>query len=88
VDLQLSSGLFRVGGSVASLVVDLFNVLDAEMGSPESALLHVDPSGVVSRDPVSGVTTIPVTVNPDFGEITRSFKPGRMIRVGFRVAMP
>jgi hypothetical protein len=88
VDLQLSAGLFRVGGSIASLVVDVFNVLDAEMGLPETALLHIDPAASVSRDPVTRVTTIPVTLNPDFGEVKRSFRPGRTIRVGFRIAMP
>jgi len=88
VDLRISLGLLTVGGAVGSLSVDLFNVLDVEMGRPDAALLLVAPDGTLVHDAATGVTTLPFLVNPMFGEVTQSLRPGRLIRVGFRLGLP
>jgi hypothetical protein len=84
LDAHLSLGLFRIGGSVGRLTVDLFNVLDADLGLPDTALLLVDPNQPLEQGP--GATRVPTAVNPSFGTVTNPVHPGRMLRVGFRIA--
>lgn len=88
LDLHLSLGVFRVGRSVASLTVDVFNLMDRETGAPDSALLLVDPDGALATDPGSDRVEIPLTLNPSFGQVTHSIRPGRLLRVGFSLELP
>jgi hypothetical protein len=88
LDLHVVLGLFRFGPSVASLTVDLFNLLDAELGLPDHTLHLVDGGEPLSQDPDSGAVIVPLVPNPSFGVVGAPQRPGRMIRVGFRVALP
>jgi hypothetical protein len=88
VDLHLSLGILRIGPSVAALTFDFFNLLDTETGRPDTALFLVDDEGTLQQDPGSGDTVIPFLPNPGFGEVTHPQRPGRMIRIGFKVALP
>lgn len=88
VDLHVSFGLFRVGGSTAALTLDVFNILDAEMGMPDTALLLVDGEAALGQDPDTGRTIVPVQSNPAFGELPDALRPGRLMRAGFRVTLP
>lgn len=88
LDLHLSVNLFRIGTSAASLTLDAFNILDAEMGTPDNALFLVDDEAPLELDPDTGQTIIPFQPNPAFGEVLNPLRAGRMIRIGFRVALP
>jgi len=88
LDLHLALGLLQVGSSVASLTVDIFNVMDAELGVPDNALWLVDPAGSVEQDPGSGAFVLPLVANPDFGRVMSTLRPGRLIRIGFKVMLP
>jgi hypothetical protein len=66
-----------------SLVLDGLNLIEAEEGVVDDALLLVDPSGTISS--AGGVVTIPLTTNPDFGSLLYSSSRGRMLRVGLRI---
>lgn len=84
LDLRLAVGPFRLGYPV-ELVVDALNLLDTEFAEVDRALFLVDPAGSLSRDPATGVVTIPLLANPDFGRVIRRYGSGRYLRVGIRV---
>jgi hypothetical protein len=88
LDLHLSFGLFRVGSSVAAFTLDLFNLLDTELGSPDTALLLVDGDGALEREAGTDRIRIPLQRNPRFGEVANPVRPGRLLRIGFRVGLP
>jgi len=83
LDAHFSVGLFRLGGTIGQLTLDLFNVLDADLGLPDAALLLVEPNQPLEQGP--GTARVPTRVNPAFGTVTNPLHPGRMFRVGFRI---
>ena len=85
LDVRLGLALFRSGGRRLELVVEGFNLLESKIGRRDTALLLVDGSRQMTRDPATGNVDVPVTVNPGFGEIVTSTSPGRTIRIGFQV---
>ncbi|MEX0935539.1 MAG: carboxypeptidase regulatory-like domain-containing protein [Gemmatimonadota bacterium] len=88
LDLHFSLGLFRLGNSVAALTLDVFNVTDVELGPPDTALLLVREGEPLEGDAGSDRIGVPLDPNPTFGEVTQSFRPGRLLRVGFSVEVP
>jgi len=84
LDVRLSFDLFPSAGRRLELVIEGFNLLESEVGLRDTALLLVDGYRQLSIDPTTGDVDVPVTVNPNFGEIVTSTSPGRMIRIGFR----
>ena len=85
LDIRLALALYRSNGRRLELVVEGFNLLESEVGLRDTALLLVDGSRQVSVDPTTGDVNVPLTVNPNFGEITTSTIVGRLIRIGFRI---
>jgi hypothetical protein len=84
LDLRLVLGPVRFGAPV-ELVVDAINILDAEYAVPDRALLLVDAAGTLTTDPASGVVTVPLATNPNFGRSIRRYGSGRFLRLGLRV---
>jgi len=84
LDVRLVLGPFHLGYPV-ELVVDGMNLLDTELADVDRALYLVDPTGALTRDPTTGVVTVPLLANPDFGKPVRRFGSGRYLRVGLRV---
>lgn len=84
LDLQLSWGIARLGGYPAELVLDALNVLESDVGIRDQALYLVDRAGTLTTDPVSGVTTVPLAANPNFGHLLARRTTGRMLRLGLR----
>jgi hypothetical protein len=72
-------------GAPVELVVDAINILDAEYAVPDRALLLVDAAGTLTTDPASGVVTVPLATNPNFGRSIRRYGSGRFLRLGLRV---
>jgi hypothetical protein len=83
LDLRLSFRLSQLMGRDVSLVVDGLDLIEAEEGVIDDALLLVDPSGTITS--AGGVVTIPLLANPDFGSLMYSSSRGRMLRVGLRI---
>jgi hypothetical protein len=79
LDLRLQIGLPFGGGRVARIVVDALDLLESEEGIRDTALLLADPGAPLTA---SGV---PVTVNPNFGEIVVPGTAGRVLRIGVRL---
>ena len=85
LDLRLTVSPIRLGGYPIELVVDGLNLLDPDLAEPDRALFLVDPEGSITRDPATGVVTIPLIVNPNFGKPVTRYSTGRAVRVGVRV---
>ena len=84
LDLRLTIGLGTLGGSNAQLVIDAMNVMDAETGIPNPALLSITPGGSVGTDS-GGNAQVPYRVNSAFGAVIPGTNPGRWLRVGLRL---
>jgi hypothetical protein len=85
LDARVSLGLLTFGRATARLVLDGLNLLAAGDDVPDRALLVVDPTGSLSTDPATGVTTVPLLANPHFGQPLGSLGTGRVLRVGFQL---
>jgi len=84
LDLRLVVGPFRLGYPV-EIVMDAMNLLDAELADVDRALYLVDQSQSLTRDAATGLVTVPLVVNPDFGTPIRRYGSGRYLRFGVRV---
>ena len=83
VDARVEVSLGRLGGRTARLTLDGFNLVEGSGGVIDDALLLVDPSGAITTD--GSTVTIPVEVNPSFGQVLYPSSRGRMLRVGVRI---
>ena len=85
VDLRASFRIATLAIGRLDLVLDALDVVAAESGRTDHALMLVDRTRSVSTDPLSGVTTVPFVVNPNFGQILADRSPGVLWRVGLRI---
>lgn len=85
LDLRATLRLMRGPGMGLDLVLDAMDVVSVATGRRDAALFLVDRTGAVSTNPLTGVTTVPLTVNPRFGEILADRSPGVLWRVGVRI---
>lgn len=85
LDLRAAILIGKVGGTPLELVLDALDLLPAESGPVDRALLLVDRAAPVVTDPFSGVTTVPLVVNPAFGRVLADRATGMLFRLGLRV---
>ena len=62
---------------------DAIDVAATQFGPVDRALYLVDRTGSVST--AAGTTTVPLLVNPNFGELLAERSPGMLFRVGLRI---
>jgi len=67
------------------LVVDAIDVLPAERGRIDGALYLIDRTGTLVTNVGTGVTTIPLVANPNFGKIGADRSTGPLFRVALRI---
>lgn len=80
LDASASLRLFTVSGMSASVLVEAYDLLDAERRMPDSALYLVDPTAAL--DVNGDVVSVPLVANPDFGEPRAWPLAGRTLRLG------
>jgi hypothetical protein len=85
LDLRASVRLTGGAGAGVHLVIDAMDVVSAATGRPDGAVFLVDRTGAVATSALTGVTTMPLTVNPAFGEVLADRSPGVLWRVGLRI---
>lgn len=85
LDTRLSVVLGSLGSQRASIFIDALNLLEGGGGVLDDALLLVDPAGTITTSPDGDTVTVPVVVNPGFGEILHPSSRGRMVRFGVRI---
>ena len=85
LDLRLEITPFRFGGYPMALTVDAINVVESDTGIRDAALYLVDPTRATSTNGATGVTTVPLVANPNFGNVLVHQTAGRFWRIGLRV---
>jgi carboxypeptidase family protein len=85
LDLRLELPLARVAGAPFALVVDAVNIVESDAGVRDHALVLVDPTRSIVTNGTTGVSTIPLVANPDFGAVLVHRSDGRFWRLGLRV---
>jgi hypothetical protein len=85
LDVRLGLGLYTMkDGGRLSVFVDAFNLVSSELGLVDRALLLVDPAGALVSDGKGGVT-VPLVVNPNFGNLASRRVDPRLVRFGVRM---
>ncbi len=85
LDLRASFAPLHAAGYPVEVVVDALNVLESDYGLRDHALYLVDQSRTISTNPATGVVSVPLVVNPSFGQVLVRRTTGRALRVGVRV---
>jgi hypothetical protein len=85
LDVRVAFRLGQLTIGKLELLLEGLNVLAPISGPVDRALLLVDPTGALSTDALTGVTTVPYIVNPNFGKILTDRSPGVLWRVGVRI---
>jgi len=85
LDARLSISPVKIGKYPVALVIDGLNLLDADMADFDRAVYLVDRGGSLAVDPATGVVTVPLVANENFGEPIVRRGVGRAIRIGLRV---
>lgn len=80
LDASAAVRLFTVYGMAASVLVEAFDLLDAERRMPDDALYLVATD--VPLDVNGGVVNVPLVANPDFGTPRAWPLSGRTLRLG------
>jgi hypothetical protein len=85
LDVRVALRLGQLTIGRLDLLLEGLNVTAGVRGPVDRALFSVDPTGALSTNPLTGVTTVPYVVNPNFGKIFSDRSTGVLWRVGVRV---
>ena len=85
LDLRAAFRIMMLGAGPLDLVVDAMDVIPGTSGRVDRALYLVDRTGALTRNTTTGVTTVPLVVNPNFGALLADRAPGMLFRVGLRI---
>ena len=83
---RLVVGLVRIGGYPLELVVDGLNLVQSNVGIVDQALYLVDRTRTLSVNPATGVVTVPLVANPNFGKLLVRQTGAQVLRAGIRVS--
>ena len=88
LDLRLAISLGRLGGKARTeLLIDGYNLVMTGADVTDHALYLVDPARPLSTNTTTGVTTVPLVANPNFGQPLVKRKSDPAFRVGLRVEL-
>ncbi len=85
LDLRASFRIMMLAVGPMDLVVDALDVIPGTSGRVDRALYLIDRAGTLSTNTTTGVTTVPLVVNPNFGALLADRAPGMLFRVGLRI---
>ena len=86
VDVRVAFRLANLQSGRWELLLDVLDLVSAETGRSDNALLLVDRTRSVTFNAGTGVTTVPYVTNPAFGKVLADRSPGPLWRVGLRVS--
>jgi hypothetical protein len=84
LDARLVARLLSLAGAPVELVVDGLNLVTTNDGIVDRALYLVNPARAISTNPATGVVTVPLVANPNFGKLLVPRSPGATVRAGLR----
>ena len=82
LDVSVGFQFGQVAGTAASLVLDVFDLLESERTQPDAALYLVNPAGALTRDAAARTINVPLVLNSNFGEELVRPHGGRKLRLG------
>jgi len=85
LDLRLGLGPIQFGSHPVELWAEATNVIEPEDAVWDHALYLVDSGTALVTDPATGRVTVPLVVNPRFGQPMTYRTTGRALRLGLRV---
>jgi hypothetical protein len=85
LDVRLRLATLHTLQGEAQVVVDALNILDSADAIPDRALYLVNPSASTTTNPSTGVVTVPLLTNPNFGRPLLRLTTGRSVRLGLRL---
>jgi hypothetical protein len=85
LNLRAGIGPVRLAGYPIELWVEMLNVTDANLAVRDHAIVVVDQSAPLVRDPATGDVTMPLLINENFGKPVAYGGSGRAMRFGLRV---
>jgi hypothetical protein len=85
LDLRLAATIGHFGRSTAELILDGFGVVRSGDDVYDHALYLVDGAAPLVTNAATGVTSVPLTANPNFGRVLSRRSPGVAWRAGIRV---
>lgn len=77
----------RFAGTSARLFADVLNLLEQDLAAPDRALYLIDADSPLAVDAAGSTVTVPLVVNPSFGEPVRPLSTGRVYRIGIEVEL-
>lgn len=86
LDLSAGMELLRFSGARASIMIDVFDLLESERALPDGAVYLVDPSRQLVVDNEARRVDVPLLVNANFGEELSRPHSGRKLRLGLSVS--
>ena len=84
LDARFVMRLFTFASGPAELVVDGVDLVTLNEGVADRALYLVDPTKTISTNAATGVVTVPLVANPNFGKLLVRRSPGATVRAGLR----
>jgi len=82
VDARVELRLPRMGQVTVSAVGEVIDLLETDFSLPDAALYRIDPAGSLVDNAGEGTVTVPLVVNPDFGQPMTGARAGRSVRLG------
>jgi hypothetical protein len=86
LDARVAVGFYDILDHPIEIVVDALNILDASTSVRDRALFLMDRDGTLDVGP-EGTVTLPLVVNPNFGQALAQHTNGRALRLGIRVGL-
>lgn len=87
LDLRFAITLGRPGGLPAELLFDALGVVRGGTDMMDHALYLIDAAGTLTTNATTGVTTVPLRGNPNFGRVLARRDAGTVLRAGLRVGL-
>jgi hypothetical protein len=84
LDARFALGVAKTQGWTLEVIADALNLLDTDIGARDAALLLIDRAGSIEEN-LDGSLTLPLAVNPNFGEVLARRSSGRALRLGLRI---
>jgi hypothetical protein len=72
-------------GVSGQLFVEALNLLHSPVGDPDRALYLIQEGGSLVQNPATGVVSLPLTANPNFGKALNRIDAGRTLRIGLQL---
>jgi hypothetical protein len=82
---RLAVGLLSLGDRRTELVLDAINLVHSDVGIVDRALYVVDRTRTIATNAQTGVVTVPLVTNPDFGKLLVRQTGALVWRVGLRM---